>query len=187
MTSTPSIPTSVRTERLRLRRWESTDAAALLPLLEANVEHLGDWIPRHVSQPAPLPELTRRLTDFAARFDADREWRFAIFAAADNALLGEVDLFPRADSGRVPLAEADRVEIGYWLRADYTGSGIATEAARAMLAIAMDLPGIRRVEIRCDPRNERSAAVPRRLGFRLATPTPADSSDSADMVWSYHL
>ena len=31
------------------------------------------------------------------------------------------------------------------------------------------------VEIRCDPRNERSAAIPRRLGFRLESVLEGDT------------
>ncbi len=40
-----------------------------------------------------------------------------------------------------------------------------TAAARALATAAFDLDGISRVEIRCDVANDRSAAVPRRLGF----------------------
>jgi RimJ/RimL family protein N-acetyltransferase len=81
-------------------------------------------------------------------------------------VLGGVGLYPRDVSGRVPFAEADHVELGYWLRADATGRGWATEATRAALDVALALPRITRVEIRCDPRNAPSAAVPARLGFR---------------------
>ena len=83
-------------------------------------------------------------------------------------VLGEVNLFPRSAAGRVPLAEADHVELGYWLDATATGKGLATEAAGALLAVATSLPGMTHVDIRCDVANGASAAVPRRLGFHLA-------------------
>ena len=38
--------------------------------------------------------------------------------------------------------------------------------------MAEALPALRHAEIRCDARNGPSAAVPRRLGFRLATTVP---------------
>jgi RimJ/RimL family protein N-acetyltransferase len=188
MTSLP-VPADLRTERLYLRPWRTTDAARLLPVLEANVNHLGSWIPAHVATPAPLPDLELRLAKFAEDFLAGRNWRYAIFPPDESDLLGEVSLFPRSADGRVKFAAADRLEIGYWLRRDVTGKGYATEAARAMLTLSLALPGIHQVEIHCDPRNVSSAAVPQRLDFRLASPGPdpvsIPSHESATMLWVY--
>lgn len=180
------IPREIRTERLRLRRWEGGDATVLLPVLEANAEHLRSWIPPHVYEAVPLPDLARRLEAFAESFDTDREWRFALFTPDGSVLLGEVSLFPRDACGRVPMAVADRVEIGYWLRSDLTGRGLATEAARAMIEVSGALPGIRRIEIRCDARNVPSAAIPRKLGFRLDRATSPEHGEHG-MVWALDL
>lgn len=177
MNSMP-IPADLRTERLYLRSWKAADAAGLLPLLEANVDHLGDWIPPQVAGPAPLSEIELRLAGFAEDFHTGRNWRFALFSADQRALFGEVDLFPRSAEERVHFASADRMEIGYWLRSDVTGMGYATEAARAMLELAAAMPKVTRVEIHCDPRNAPSAAVPRRLGFRLEHPGAEQPADS---------
>ncbi|HEX6559390.1 MAG TPA: GNAT family N-acetyltransferase [Longimicrobiales bacterium] len=185
------MPEPLRTERLHLRPWSEADASLLLPLLEANAAHLNGWIPRHVAEPAPLPELRARLAGFADDFAAARSWRFAIFSLDQETLFGEVDLFFRSEHGRVPLASADRVEIGYWLRSDVTGRGYATEASRAMVALAFGLPGMKHVEIRCDARNQASAAVPKRLGFHLAHPGAidgaGDKASSSDMIWILEL
>lgn len=163
------VPRTLRTARLLLRPWTEEDAPALLPVLQANVDHLGPWIPPHVSTPVPLPALAERLAGFAADFAASRAWRYALLAPDGARLLGEVDLFPRAAHGRVPFAEhPDRVEIGYWLDAAATGQGFALEAADAMIALARSLPGIAHVEIQCDEANVASARVPERLGFELA-------------------
>lgn len=162
------VPTTLRTARLLLRPWAAADAAALQPVLEANVAHLGPWIPAHVATPAPLPELAERLAGFAADFAAGRAYRYALLAPDGSRVLGEADLFPRAAGGRVPLPAADRAELGYWLDAAATGQGLATEAARALLDVAATLPGLTHAEIRCGVDNGPSAAVPRRLGFHLA-------------------
>jgi RimJ/RimL family protein N-acetyltransferase len=45
--------------------------------------------------------------------------------------------------------------------------GYATSAAGALTGVALSLPGVTRVEIRCDVANLASASVPRRLGYRL--------------------
>ena len=182
----------IRTARLLLRPWVADDAAALLPVLEANRSHLKPWIPARVSEPAPLPVLAERLAAFAADFAADREWRYALLSPDDGRVLGEVSLFPRSSEGRVPFTAADRAEIGYWLRADVTGRGLASEAAQAMVDLALTMPALRSVEIRCDARNAASGAVPRRLGFALTetvrtTGVAGESLPVALQVWTRPL
>lgn len=125
-----TIPGDLRTAHLFLRRWCEEDAALLLPILEANAAHLR-WIPAHVAAPAPLNEIARRLSEFAADFQAGRSWRFGVFSLDEVDVFGEISLFPRSAEGRVQFGAADRLEIGYWLREDVTGRGYATEATRA--------------------------------------------------------
>jgi ribosomal-protein-serine acetyltransferase len=186
-----SIPTELHTARLTLRPWRADDAIALLPVLEANQAHLGPWIPARVSNPAPVPLLAERLDGFAADFVASREWRFAMIVSATGEILGEVGLFPRNATGRVPFADADRVEVGYWLRMDRTGAGFVTEAARAVLSAASAVPQFTSAEIRCDRRNAPSGAVAERLGFRLVAsgePTTADPAPDGDIqVWGLEI
>lgn len=162
------IPTTLRTRRLLLRPWTPADAPALHPILVANFDLLTPWIPAHVATPVPLPELAARLAGFADDFTLGRAFRYAMLTPDGAELRGEVDLFPRAATGRVSLSQADRVELGYWLDAAWRGQGLATEAAGALLAVAATLAGMTHAEIRCDAANAPSAAVPQRLGFHLA-------------------
>jgi RimJ/RimL family protein N-acetyltransferase len=165
---TALVPGRIRTDRLLLRSWAAEDAPALLPLLEANRAHLGPWIPPHVAAPVPLEALAARLEGFAGDFAAGRSFRFALLTRKGGQLLGEADLFPRNATGRVPLADADCVELGYWLDAAVTGHGYATEATRALLDLAATELGIGHAEVRCEMTNAASAAVPRRLGLVLS-------------------
>lgn len=170
------VPNAIHTARLLLRSWQPADAEELLPILEANWDHLSPWIPARVATPVPVPLLEERLTDYAANFAGNREWRYAIRRAADLQLLGEIALFPRSADGRVSLPDADRAELGYWLRSDASGQGFATEAAEAVLQAAKELQRFVHIEIRCDPRNVLSVAVPKRLGFAFMT-SAADDTD----------
>ena len=165
------FPAELHTPRLLLRPWHPDDAAELLPILEANREHIGPWIPARVATPVPVPQLAQRLERFGELFRADREWRFAMVSTDDNRLLGEVGLFPRNATGRVAFPEADRVELGYWLRSDATGRGLVAEAAQALLDAAFAMREFSHAEIRCDPRNAPSVAVARRLRFTLVEET----------------
>jgi RimJ/RimL family protein N-acetyltransferase len=68
------------------------------------------------------------------------------------------------------------LEIGYWVHVAHTGRGVATAAARLLTAAAGRIDGVATVWIVCDEANVRSAAVPRRLGYRL------DRVDSMDVT-----
>jgi RimJ/RimL family protein N-acetyltransferase len=154
------------TERLLLRRWGAGDAAALKRVLDENVERLKPWIPWAVAAPGTLEEITARIEHWSRDFDDGRNWIWALWGEGGATLLGAIGIYPRDATKRVLIGEADRAEIGYWLTANATGRGYATEAATQVLEVARGLPGITRAEMRCDPANARSIAVPRRLGFR---------------------
>ena len=100
----------------------------------------------------------------------------------------------RAESALVALVGAHTVEAGYWLRADSTGHGYATEATACLSRLAFTELGAGHVAICHDPTNEASGGVPRRLGFRrlgvvsdavLPGVQAADGSvRPATMVWA---
>jgi RimJ/RimL family protein N-acetyltransferase len=176
------FPSRLPTERLILRSWTAADASELLPILEANREHIGPWIPARVAEPVPVPALAERLAGFAESFADDREWRLCITSREDARILGDVGLFPRNATGRVPLAEATCAELGYWLRSDATGRGFIAEAAAAVLDFATTIPQFAHFEIRCDARNAPSSAVARRLGFALRATEAESDADGASQT-----
>lgn len=59
----------------------------------------------------------------------------------------------------------DKLEIGYWLIEKMTGKGIATAAARKMVNLAFRNMDMNRIRICCGVGNDKSAAIPKRLGF----------------------
>lgn len=79
--------------------------------------------------------------------------------AATGRLVGDVVLFWRS-------AEHRAGEIGYVFGPAHAGRGYATEAAHALLHLAFDDLGLRRVTARVDADNEASARLARRLGMR---------------------
>lgn len=56
-------------------------------------------------------------------------------------------------------------EIGYWLGEEYQGKGLITMSCRALIRHAFKKLNANRIEIRVEPMNDRSRAVPERLGF----------------------
>jgi ribosomal-protein-serine acetyltransferase len=61
----------------------------------------------------------------------------------------------------------DKIEIGYWLIEKMTGKGVATKAVSKMINLAFRNMDMNRVQIRCGVGNDKSSAIPRRLGFTL--------------------
>lgn len=84
---------------------------------------------------------------------------WALCDPADDRLVGTTALFALAG----PL---HRAEIGYSLRRDRQGRGLATEAVRLALRFAFGTLGLERIEADVDPRNTASCALAERLGFR---------------------
>jgi len=141
-----------------LRCWMPDDAPNLKAAIDSSLEHLRRWMPWALDEPSELGQLTDRLTAFRAAFLSGDDFVYGIFDPAETEVLGGSGLHPRIGPGGL--------EIGYWIRADLLQRGLATEAARALTLAGLAIPGVGRIEIRCDPQNVASAAIPRRLGYR---------------------
>jgi len=153
------IPYRIHTPRLVIRCYEPSDAFLLKRAVDASIEHLLPWMPWAEYEPQTIEEkvdLTRR---FRARFDTGEDFTMAILDRDQTEIVGGTGLHRRAGKGTL--------EIGYWVAAEHGGKGYITETAAALTRVAFKLHGMVRVEIRCDPKNERSLAVPRRLGYTL--------------------
>jgi RimJ/RimL family protein N-acetyltransferase len=75
----------------------------------------------------------------------------------------EPELIGSIGFGRRP---SGRVELGYWIARPHWGRGYATEAGRAVLAIARDALRVRRLEAGHFTDNPASGRVLEKLGFR---------------------
>jgi len=62
--------------------------------------------------------------------------------------------------------ENHRCELGYWILGSFEGQGYMAEAVATIEATCFKR-GFNRIEIRCSSLNERSASVPKRLGYKL--------------------
>ena len=103
--------------------------------------------------------LVPSLDDFDAyirtvRTDEDCGVRWTYAVEVDDAVVGQCT---------AELRDDNTVEIGYWLRTDRVGEGIATRAVRLLSVCAANR--FTNVIIRCDAGNVRSAAVASGAGF----------------------
>ena len=88
------------------------------------------------------------------------DYVFGVEFRDDPGLLGSVGLYLKhADDGQAML--------GYAYRKAAWGRGIATEAARVMVAMGFDVLGLRRIWAACDPENEGSKRVLENVGMQI--------------------
>jgi ribosomal-protein-serine acetyltransferase len=142
---------------LELRCFEDADAAPLFALVDANRAHLRRWLP-WVDGIATAEDERAFIGRARTQFEGSDGPSFGIWE--HGALVGAI--------GLLPIDHANRAtEIGYWLAEVAQGRGIITRACRALLGHCFSELGLHRVAIQCATGNMRSAAIPRRLGFRL--------------------
>ena len=155
----PACPERIEHPGFVLRCRDEADAPRVKEVVDRNLEHLRRFMPWARDEPRPVEEMAARMRGAREKFMRDEEWQFGIFSADETRVLGAIGLHRGAAPGTM--------EIGFWLCRSAEGRGIATEATRILTNLALTRLGAERVEIRCDTRNERSAAVPRRLGYVL--------------------
>jgi RimJ/RimL family protein N-acetyltransferase len=150
-------PYRIVTERTVVRCWEPRDAPGLKEAIDSSLDDLRPWLAWAYAEPQALSEKVALLRRFRGQFDLGRDFVYGIFARDESAVLGGTGLHTRSGD--------DAYEIGYWIRSSHMGRGLCTEATAALTRVAFELCGVDRVEIRVDPENGASLAIPRKLGY----------------------
>jgi RimJ/RimL family protein N-acetyltransferase len=153
----PQVPLTIETARLTLTAPAPDDAVRLQLAILESLDELRPWIPW--AQELPSLEILRLKAE-EARGKMDRReyfgWRICL--KETDLIIGSIDLF-RWD-WNIP-----KCEIGYWGRTPQTGRGYVTEAVKAVMAVACESFGARRIEALCDRRNLPSQRLLDRVGF----------------------
>jgi RimJ/RimL family protein N-acetyltransferase len=138
----------ITTERLRLRHARLSDAEAMHAVLSDPVA-MAYW--------SSLPHETLEQT---------RAWIAAMVAApaaADGQSLDFIIEFEGRAIGKAGFWKPP--EIGYILRRDHWGRGLAREALEAVIRVGFEEGGIEAIIADVDPRNAASLGLLERLGF----------------------
>ena len=177
---TRNVPARIETERLVVRVYSAEDADALDAVIPANREHLRRFLPWAEREPLSPTDRAALIARFVQEFDAQEDFTMGVFDRADGTYLGGTGLHTRIGP--------DALEIGYWIRADREGSGLVTEAVAALVQVTLGHLGARWAEVRCEPANLRSRAVPERLGFTLSdTRVDACGTDRTELIEIWQL
>lgn len=153
------VPEGFTTERLLIRVPRPGDGSALFAAVMESMEELQPWMPwaTQTNTVEDSEEVVRRA---AARYQAREDFMLLLWHKTNGWLVGASGLHRAQWS--VPS-----FEIGYWIRTTVSGHGYVTEAVLGIAGFAFKYLDAERLEIRCDEKNGRSAAVARRAGFTL--------------------
>lgn len=177
----PRPPERIYLDGVVLRRYQATDAPALVAACAASRAELGPWMAWATDEGVTEGALATFIAETTARAAAGHEVVYGLFDPTDGSCLGGCGLHHRAGGPGC-------IEVGYWLRTDATGRGLMTRTVAALTDLALGLDGVTRVEVHCDATNTRSAAIPARLGFTLTGLIPREPAAPADtdqeMVWT---
>lgn len=141
---------------LHIRLLEDKDAVELFTLVDTNRRELRDWL--------PWVDKTGRQENSAVFIRNALEQHKNCTGLHAGIWQGD------RLAGVIGYVSIDvnnrRAIIGYWLAAPYRGRGLMTRACMAMVDVAFNKLLLNKVDIYCAVANEKSRAIPERLGFK---------------------
>ena len=139
-------------ERVRDGHLDGAHAAIVTSFAE--LHQFMDWA-------GPEPQSIEQTEEFVRQ--AQTEWdegvafNYVMVDPATGEVIGICGLMSRPGPRRL--------EIGYWVRSDRAGAGIASAAARLLTDAGFTVADIDIVEIHHDAANEASGRIPEKLGY----------------------
>ncbi len=132
-------------EVVRLRAFEESDAPAIVAACK------DPEIPRWTAVPSPYTE-----ADALAWLESDEEETFAVVDRTSDELLGSIG---------VRFLDGGVAEVGYWVKREARGRGVATRALGLVSRWALVEREVGRFQLRAEPDNVASQRVAEKAGF----------------------
>lgn len=140
---------------LELKLLKLEDAKELFELTEQNRSYLRKWL-SWLDKNQTIEDTKKFIQTGLEKFEKDKGFELGIWY--QDQLIGCIGL---------PLLNKDhnKAVIGYWLSQEFQGQGIMTEVVKGLVNYLFKELKLNRVEINCAIGNEKSCAIPQRLGF----------------------
>jgi len=146
---------TITTERLVLRLFQKSDAAAVTKLCN-NYNIYKDTL--YLPYPYSIEDALSWIEHHLDNFNANKSYEFAITDKESGELYGAIAL-----SNNQKFSNG---EIAYWIGEEFWGNGYATEAAQAILQFAFDEKQYHKVFARYFHSNPASGRVMQKLGMK---------------------
>jgi RimJ/RimL family protein N-acetyltransferase len=153
------VPETLETERLRLRATRAGMGAKINEAYGESFEALGPWMP-WARGPQTVADSEKHCREAQAKWFARQELDFCFHRKDNDSFVGKGGL--HTINWAIP-----KFEIGYWIRSSCARQGMAAEATLALVSLAVNRLGARRLEIATDARNLPSRRVAEKCGFTL--------------------
>ena len=139
-----------------LRLLAEADAEVLFKLVDQNRSYLHQWLP-WLDASTRVEHTREFIKGTVKRFEESAGFVCAI--NYQGSIVGVV--------GHNSIDKDNRISYpGYWLSETHTGKGIMTCAVRSLIEHAFSELDLNRIDIRVAVGNNKSQAIPDRLGFR---------------------
>ncbi len=151
-------PERLSTARLTLRPFRRRDAEALEEAVRASLPDLHEWLPwAHLGY--GREDAANYIRESGRSWKEERAFDFSIRRQDEPGRhLGNISIWFVSRPFRTG-------EIGYWVRSDETGTGIATEATARMVKLGFEGLGMHRIVLRIAVGNRASERVAEKLEF----------------------
>jgi RimJ/RimL family protein N-acetyltransferase len=174
-----SPPETIEVPEGVLSRVCENDGEEFALAVRASLDHLRPWMPWATEAAAQVDAQRLRSREAETLWAHGSDYRYALRQNQAGLVIGSFGMHRRVGPGAI--------EIGYWMHADFAGRGYATAGAGALTRAALDLGDVERVEIHTDEANVVSAAIPRRLGYRIdrvdVRPPEAPAESGRLQIW----
>jgi ribosomal-protein-serine acetyltransferase len=142
--------------KLELRLLETYHADTIYQVIEQNREYLSEWFPWVKN--TLNAEHSKAFIEFELRRFANNNG-FSAGIFYNDQYVGNISIHEINWNAKM-------TSLGYWLSAEHQGIGIMTTCCREKLTYGFEILGLNKIEIRARTDNEKSRAIPVRLGFK---------------------
>ncbi len=145
----------LKVENIELKTFTLDEASTLYQLIDKNRALIGEWL-IWVDKTNSVEDVNKLIEEYSRRKEKGEGMNFGIWY--QTKLIGYISF---------AFIEKDRKTAGitYWIDSDYQGKGIITQSCKALIEYAFNELYLNRIEISCAEGNDKSKAVPERLGF----------------------
>jgi ribosomal-protein-serine acetyltransferase len=143
-------------DKLEIRLLEPCHAEVIYQVIEKNREYLSEWFP-WVKNTINAENTQAFIESELRRFADNNGFSTGIFY--EDKYIGNISL-------HAINWNTNMTSIGYWISSEYQDLGIMTTCCRELLKYGFEILGLNKIEIRARTDNEKSRAIPIRLGFK---------------------
>lgn len=145
------------TPEIELKNYSEAHAEELFALIHLNRSYLRQWITW-----VDRTQKVEHSLDFIRSGLQDQHDQKGLFLGIfkHDKLIGGIGMHAWNH-------EVKKAEIGYWLSKEETGKGILHQSAKVFIAFLFEKLLLNKIELHYFPANEKSAAVAKRLGFKV--------------------